>query len=168
MSQQLPLEKLQSTRGNFTSQQAATTAKTKLREAGIAPENVTLESQNFEPRLPLQSTQTITNLQAGLLAGGIMGALIGLSISLIFTDFFNQGLSALKNFQLIHYLAPFLGALVGAVGMSIIAGLSGVSVPKSRADLKEGTLDKTYSLIVKGTAEEISLAQEIIEQEGGE
>jgi hypothetical protein len=167
MSEQSPSTKLQSTWGEFAVKQLATAAQTKLIEAGIAPEKITLESQNFKPRIQLQNTQAITNLTTGMLAGGLMGALIGLSVSLILTDFFNIGLSALNNFQLIHYLAPFLGALVGAVGMSIISGLSGVNVPKSSTELKEETFEKIYSLVVKGTAEQISLAQEIIEQQGG-
>jgi hypothetical protein len=85
-------------------------------------------------QLQREDTQAIANLKTGALAGSVMGALVGLFVSLIVTNFFTLGLAALKDFQTIHYLAPFLGAIVGAVGMGIIEGLSGISVSKSKVD----------------------------------
>ena len=141
--------------------------KTQLEEAGIAPEKITLETENFEPPLRLQDTQAIANIKTGAITGGILGALVGLYISLIVTNFPSLGLAALKNFQIVHYLAPVMGAIVGAAGISLISGATGTNVPKSNVDITERTLSKRYLVVVKGTTEEISLAREIIAQQGG-
>ena len=102
-----------------------------------------------------------------MIAGGVLGFLVGLSISLIVTNFSSEGLAAFNNWQTIHYLAPFMGAIVGAVGIGLISGTSGASIPKSNADLDDSTESKRYLIVVKGTAEETSLAREIISQQGG-
>lgn len=121
MSQHSPSgsESSQSTWGKFSTEQAATATQTLLEEAGIAPEKITLETEDFKKLVPLQDTQAIANLKVGAIAGGVLGALVGLSISLILTNFFGLGLAAFKNFQTIHYFAPVMGAIVGAVGMNI-------------------------------------------------
>ena len=143
-----------------------TATQTLLEEAGIAPEKITLETEDFKKPVPLQDTQAIANLKVGAIAGGVMGALVGLSISLILTNFFGLGLAAFKNFQTIHF-APVMGAIVGAVGMSLISGLGGASVPKANTDIDNRTLSKRYLVVVKGTAAETSLAREIVAKQGG-
>ena len=166
MSQQLPSEKLESTWGKFATQQAATQTQNKLKEAGIDLANITLETEDFNPPIKLEDTQTIASLKAGAIAGGVLGALVGLFVSLVFTDFANLGIAALKNFQTIHYFAPIMGAIVGAAGMSLIAGNSGASVLKDNTD-NNPTESKRYLVVVKATAEKTSLAREIITQQGG-
>jgi hypothetical protein len=99
MSQQSPSAKSKSTWGKFSTKSAATATRTKLEEAGIASEKITVETEHFEPPLQLEETQAIANLKTGAIAGGTLGALIGLFISLIVTDFAGLGLAALKNFQ---------------------------------------------------------------------
>ena len=95
-----------------------------------------------------------------------MGFLIGLSISLILNDFAREGLAAFSNFQTIHYFAPIMGAIVGAVGMSLIAGITGANVPQANAK-DNPTESKRYVVVVKGTAAETRLAREIVAQQGG-
>ncbi|HHP7231408.1 MAG TPA: KH domain-containing protein [Xenococcaceae cyanobacterium] len=158
---------LSSAWGKFANEPAATATKSQLEAAGIASENITLEAEDFIPPVPLEDTQAIANLQTGAIAGGVMGFLIGLSISLVVTDFANLGLAALGNFQTIHYFAPLMGAIVGAAGISLISASSGASVPKSDTNIEERPKSTRYLVVVKGTPEETNLAREIIAQQGG-
>lgn len=164
MSQQSASTELESTWGKFTIEQAAQEAQTKLIEAGIVPDKITLETEdNFQP-VRLEDTGAIANLKSGAVTGAVLGALVGLSVSLVMTDFIDLGLAALSNFQPIHYFAPLGGAIVGAGGISLIAGLSGASIV--RDDASADPLKK-YLIVVRGTSEEIALAKGIIDLEGG-
>ncbi|GAB4541416.1 MAG: hypothetical protein Tsb0014_33310 [Pleurocapsa sp.] len=165
MSEQSTSNKLESTWGKFPIQQAAQTTQTKLIEAGINPEKITLEAENFSPPIPLEDTEAIANLKTGAITGAVLGALVGLIISLAMTDFADLGLAALNNFQTIHYFSPVMGAIVGAVGISLILGLSGASVTKNNTDYN--SVSKRYLIVVKGTNEDTILAREIIAQQGG-
>ena len=167
MSQELSSAQLESTWGKFATESAATATKTKLAEAGIAIEKITLETENFNPSSQLEDTQAIANLQSGAIAGGVLGALIGLFISLVSTNFAGLGLDALKNWQTIHYLSPFLGAALGTLAIGLISGLSGASVPKPDAKINDSHQSKRYLVVVKGTTAETSLAKDIIYQQGG-
>ena len=165
MSQQSSSTKMESTWGTFSIQQAAQTTQAKLTEAGIDPEKITLETENYSQPVPLEDTEAIANLKTGAITGAVLGGLVGLSISLIMTGFASQGLAALSNFQVIHYFAPIMGAIVGAVGISLILGLSGASVTQDDVD-NSSNLTR-YLVVVKGTNEEIVLAKDIIAQQGG-
>lgn len=165
MSQQSSSTEMQSTWGTFSIQQAAQTTQTKLTEAGIDPEKITLETEDVSQPIPLEDTEAIANLKTGAITGAVLGALVGLSISLIMTGFASQGLAALKNFQAIHYFAPIMGAIVGAVGISLILGLSGASVTQDDADNSSNL--KRYLVVVKGSNEETMLARDIIARQGG-
>lgn len=165
MSQQSPSIELETTWGKFSLREKAQAAQSKLSEAGIDPQNITLETENFSSRVKLEDTEAISNLKSGAIAGAVLGAIIGLSISLLTLNFVGLGLAALKNFQTIHYFAPIMGAIVGAAGISLILGLSGASVPKDNRDSGFETI--RYLLVVKGTAEEVALGREIIAQQGG-
>ncbi len=169
MSQQSPSasKQLKSTWGKFSIEQAALATKAELEEAGIEPEKITLEAEDFQPPTRIEDTGAIANLKTGAITGAALGALIGLSISLILTNFSGVGLAAFKNFQTIHYLAPIMGAIVGAVGISLISGLSGASIPQSNLDISDRSEGKKYLVVVKGTTEEVSLAREIIDRQGG-
>ncbi|PSB07762.1 hypothetical protein C7B62_18855 [Pleurocapsa sp. CCALA 161] len=165
MSQQSPSTELETTWGKFSLREKAQTAQSKLSEAGIDPQNITLETENFTNPVKLEDTKAIANLKTGAIAGAVLGALIGLSISLIAVDFVGLGLAALKNFQTIHYFAPIMGAIVGAAGISLILGLSGASVTKDNRD--SGFESLRYLVVVQGTGEEVALGREIIAQQGG-
>lgn len=175
MTQQssLPSTQLQSTWGKFPNQAVALDTKKKLEEAGIAPEKITVETENFDPPLTLEQTKAIANLKTGAIAGGILGALIGLLVSLIVTDFAHLRFAAFANFETIHYLSPLIAGVVGAAGMSLMSALSGANVPNSEQDIKDTNaitdemLPKMYLLVVKGTEEEINLARNIITQQSG-
>lgn len=164
MSQQSP-SATTSTWGMFSTQSTATMVKSQLGEAGIAPENITLEAQNFQTPLELQDTQAIENAKFGAIAGALMGFLMGLTIVLLATNFFSIGVAAFKSFQAIHYLAPFIGALVGAAAMSLISGITGTNVPKSRTKTRDREEPTKYVVTVRGTIEEIDLAREIMAQQ---
>lgn len=165
MSQESPT-KFESTWGTFSIKQAAETTQTELKNAGIDPEQITLETENSADPIRLEDTKAITNLKSGAITGGVLGALIGLSISLINTGLASAGLAAIENFQPIHYFAPVMGAIVGAAGMSLILGISGGNVSQDSIDLNSDL--KRYMVIVKGTTEETALAKEIIVKQGGE
>ena len=169
MSQESPStsKQLKSTWGKFLIEQAAIATKTELEEAGIEPEKITLETEDFQPPIKIEDTGAIANLKTGAITGAVLGALIGLSISLVLTNFSGVGLAAFKNFQTINYLAPIMGAIVGAVGISLISGLSGASIPQSDLDIGDRSEGKKYLVVVKGTTEEVSLAREIINRQGG-
>jgi hypothetical protein len=158
MSQPSSSAQLDSTWGKFSTQTAAQAAQSKLQEAGIAPEKITLETEDSSSQIKLEDTQAIADLKVGAIAGGVLGFLVGLSISLILTDFVGQGLAAFHNFQTIHYFAPIMGAIVGAVGIGLISGINGGNVPKSNFNSNNHPESKRYLVVVKGTAAETSLA----------
>lgn len=165
MSQQSSSTKLESTWGKFSIKQAAQTTQKLLKEAGIDPPKITLETEDFSKPIELEDTEAISNLKTGGITGGVLGALIGLSISLIQTGFASVGLAAFSNFQTIHYFSPVMGAIVGAVSISLILGLSGASI--SQPDANSGYESKRYLIVVKGTEQEVAIAKDIIAQQGG-
>ena len=65
MNQQSPLAKRESTWGKFSTQQAAEATQIKLKEADIAPEKITLETEDFQPPVKLEDTGAIANLKSG-------------------------------------------------------------------------------------------------------
>ena len=156
---------LESTWGKFADARSAKTTKQKLEEAGIESDKIVLESENFVEPIRIEETEAIANLKTGGIAGAVLGALIGLSISLIMTDFASVGLEALTNFQAIHYFSPIMGAIVGAVGMSLILGIGGGNAPQD--DTQQRTESIGHLVVVKGTAEEVALSRKIIAQQGG-
>lgn len=160
-------ESILSTWGNFTSKSEALTTKSRLQQEGISPEKITIETENFQPRLSIQDTQGINNVKTGAITGAIFGFLIGLSISLVKTNFGSFGLQVWQNFQTIHYLYPILGSIIGAGGISVIVSISGVQAPKPNTISNQENLAKVYSVVVKGKATEIELAKKIIAQQGG-
>ena len=166
MSQQ-PSAKIESTWATFASQQAAEAVKTELEQAGIEPGKITLGEEDAQPSTRLEDTETISNLKSGAIAGGVLGALVGLSISLLTTNFAGMGLSAIQNFQTIHYFAPILGAIVGAAGISLISGLSGASIAQPSEEISDRYESIRYLVSVKGNTEEVSLAKDIIDRQGG-
>lgn len=167
MSQSSTPQTTESTWGRFITKSAATTTQSKLEEAGINPEKITLEEEDNQSPIRLEQTNAIGNLKSGGITGAVLGALIGLSISLIMTNFAGEGLAAWQNFQPIHYFSPIMGAIVGAVGISLILGLTGASAPKTNADINDRSESEKYLLVVQGTTEEIILAKDIIARQGG-
>lgn len=165
MSQQSSSSKLKSTWGKFSTEQAAIATQSKLAEAGIDPEQITLETEDYFKPIKIEDTKAIASLKSGAITGGVLGALIGLSISLIQTNFVNLGLAALDNFTAIHYFAPLMGAIVGAVGMGLILGVNGGNIPRQDAD--SGYESKRHLVVVKGISEEVAIAKKIIAQQGG-
>lgn len=169
MTQQSPSTKLESTWGKFSTKQAAEATQIKLKEAGISPEKIILETEDFHAPVKLEDTEALANLKVGAIAGVVLGFLVGLSLSLIVTNFSGMGLAAFNNWQTIHYLAPFMGAIVGAVGMGLISGISGASFSKSKSNVNSdrSAKSKRYLVVVKGTATEVNTAREIINQQDG-
>lgn len=157
---------IESTWGKFASQEAARTIQKELEVAGIERDKIVLESENFDEPIRLEETEAIANLKTGAIAGAVLGGLIGLSLSLIFTGFASVGLSALQNFQPIHYFSPIMGAIVGAAGLSLILGLGGAGVPQD--DVQRRSESVRHLVVVKGTAEEVALSRKIMLQQGGE
>ncbi|MGD1921950.1 MAG: hypothetical protein ACFCAD_25510 [Pleurocapsa sp.] len=165
MSQPQSSSKLNSTWGKFSIKQAAQDTQNKLQGAGIDPQKITLETEDFLNPVKLEDTEAIANLKSGAITGGVFGALIGLSISLISTNFADLGLEALKNFQAINYFAPIMGAIIGAAGISLILSLSGANIMQRNRE--SGFTSKRHLVVVKGTAEDVALSQQIIAQQGG-
>lgn len=165
-------QQLQHTWGQFASRQAAEVTKQKLETAGIPSQQITLETENQKIPKRIEDTQAIANAKSGAIAGGLLGAFIGLFLSLISAGFLQTGFAALNNFNDINILAPLLGAIVGAVGISLISALSGTNVPQSdkTASVSENPTDKMteiYLVKVAGTPAEVTQAEEIIHKEGG-
>jgi uncharacterized membrane protein len=167
MSEESSSTELDSTWGKFSTKQDAEATKTKLEEAGIDRKQITLETDNFLAPLKVENSQTISNLKTGAIAGGVLGFLVGLSISLISSDFAKEGLVSLKHFQTIDYFAPILGAIVGAVGMSLISGITGSNVSQANVSLDNHPESKRYLILVEGMTAETNLARTIIERQGG-
>lgn len=166
-TQQPPSGKSDSTWGKFSTKQAAKATKTQLQEVGISPDKITIETEDFQPPIRLEDTDAIANLKVGAIAGGVLGFLVGLSLSLILTNFASEGLAAFNNWQTIHYLAPVMGAIVGAAGIGLMSGISGGNVPRNRANVSESNDSPKYLVVVQGAASETDLAREIILRQGG-
>ncbi|WP_036484340.1 hypothetical protein [Myxosarcina sp. GI1] len=171
MSQELSSDRLQSTWGQFSTRQAAETAKQKLESVGIPSEQISLETENQKLPPRLQDTQALDNAKSGAIVGGVLGAFVGLTLSLILAGFPQVGFAAFKNFDALNFFAPLMGAVVGAVGISLISALGGSDVPQSDSisNLPD-TADKEteiYLVTVKGTSTEMERVNAIIHQEGG-
>ena len=156
-----------STWGKFATLQAAQAAQQELKAAGIEPDKIVLESENFSAPKQLEDTEAIANLKTGAITGAVLGAIVGLSISLILTDFAHLGLAVLNNFQTIHYFSPIMGAIVGAAGIGLISGISGASVPDNESNNSVSS-SKRHLVVVKGSLEDVALSREIIARQGGE
>lgn len=171
MSQQSPSsQQLQHTWGQFASRQAAETTKQKLETAGISLKQITLETENRISPPRIENTQSLANAKSGAIAGGVLGALIGLSLSLISAGFLQFGFAAIDNFNDLNFIAPLLGAIVGAVGIGLISALGGTSVPQSnRQNVGNDSeqMSEIYLVKVAGTTDQIAQAKEIIHKEGG-
>jgi hypothetical protein len=68
MSQQSSSIELETTWGKFSLRERAQAAQTKLSEVGIAPQNITLETENFSNPVKLEDTEAIANLKSGAIA----------------------------------------------------------------------------------------------------
>lgn len=163
MSQQSS-EKKQNALGRFDSQEIALKTRSQLEAAGIPAEQITLQTNSFNPPVPIEATQTIPNAKSGAIVGGVLGGLIGLSISLIIAGFPQAGFAVFNNFDALNFFAPLIGGIIGAAAISLIAGLSGNSVLQPNPPVQNYEVAKRYSLAVEGTAEEITKAKQIMMQ----
>ena len=167
MSQSSTPPQTESTWGRFVTRSAAEATQSKLEEAGIEPTKITLEEEDNKSPIRIEETSAIANLKSGAITGAVLGGLFGLSISLVLTNFSSIGFAALQNFQPIHYFSPVMGAIVGAVGISLISGLTGAGVRNANADVNNRSELEKYLVVVKGASKEITLAKEIIARQGG-
>lgn len=170
MSQQS--SRLQYTWGQFASRQAAEATKQKLETVGIPQQQITLETENQKIPERIEDTQAIDNAKVGAIAGSVLGAIIGLFLSLISAGFLQTGFAALNNFNELNIIAPLLGAVVGAVGISLISALGGTNVPQTDKSARDGkaSADKMreiYLVEVSGNHDQMTKAKEIIHKEGG-
>lgn len=163
MSQQSS-EKTQHTWGKFESEEIAVKTRSELEAAGIPAEQISLQTNSFNPPVPIEDTQTIPNAKSGAIVGGVLGGLIGLSISLIIAGFPQAGFAVFNNFDALNFFAPLIGGIIGAAAISLIAGLSGNSVLQPNPPVQNNEVAKRYSISVEGTAEEVTKAKQIIMQ----
>ncbi|MGH2414663.1 MAG: hypothetical protein ACRDEA_13455, partial [Microcystaceae cyanobacterium] len=70
------------------------------------------------------------------------------------------------NLSAFNFVVATAGAIVGAAGFGLIGALSGINVPKAGTETDRESLTSDYFILIKGTKDEISKAEEILRQQG--
>lgn len=153
------LEPNQSLVATFSEQQTAEGALGALQKAGFPRENLTLTSQTP----PVSETEAQESGGKGAIVGTIAGGFVGLIFSYA-KVFLVAGSTNPVNDTIGIVLA---GSLVGAIGMSLIAAMSGVNVVKDQAGVEASALDPIFLVsITASQPEDLTKAKEILEQYG--
>jgi hypothetical protein len=150
--------------GVFGSLDQATDAVTRLAEAGFPTERVSVVGQNLQSELKMHGFVTTGEVaKQGAKWGAVFGGLFGL--------LFGAAFLAIPGFGPLIILGPLAAAVVGAaegavgtglVGAILGAFLSRQHIPKIEQHLRAGR----YLVLVHGSAEEVSRAQEILRNAG--
>jgi uncharacterized membrane protein len=153
--------------GLFSTQGDAEAAKQSLEQAGLASEQVVVDSQSIAPRIPLPNTQAKNSAIKGGITGGLLGCIIGLLFGLMVNGISEPGINATPHVSIA--LLVLGGGLVGAIAMGIIASFVGANVVNSRSKDQKQPLNpqEVHALKVTGTQDEFVEATRII-QNGGD
>jgi hypothetical protein len=154
--------------GRFSTQQAAREAEIAIQSAGFSPEQLSVEMQNFMPRTEISDTQAGKSAKGGAIAGAILGGLFGFLLSIVIANLPDVGPLASVHPNAFTFGVTLAGGIVGAAGFGAIGALSGVSVPKEPEKVGDRASSQNYTIIVRGTPENIARAREILQQQGGQ
>ncbi|MBD2057002.1 hypothetical protein H6F88_13420 [Oculatella sp. FACHB-28] len=164
MTSQSPTERLQRTVGVFQQQQSAEVARDALLKAGFSNDQVFIQTQALDPNPPAQDTKAAESAGGGALVGTILGALVGLLLSLGAGNMKAVSPVAFINSGPFSWGAIFAGAGIGAIAGGLIAGLAGVNVPKSGVAADRDHLSHKYLLMFVGDKDELARAKELAQQ----
>lgn len=145
----------------FTQKEAADRAYQVLREHGLTEQQISLDYL-LADTVNIEQSEAQKSAAGGALVGTVLGGLAGLLISLpthLFADA-GDGSTQMSPVGII-----LLGSGIGAVGLGLIAWISGINAPKT--DPKEIDESKTYQyrIIINGEAE-YEQAQKVLQQQG--
>lgn len=165
MTSQSPTERLQHTVGVFQEEQSAEVARDALLKAGFSDDQVFIQTQALDPNPPAKDTKAAESAGGGALIGTILGALVGLLLSLGAENMEAVSPVAFINSGPFSWGAIFAGAGVGAIAGGLIAALAGVNVPKSGVATDRDRLSHKYLLMFVGDKSEFSRAEELVRQQ---
>jgi hypothetical protein len=145
--------------GLFSTQQDAEAAKQTLEAAGLASEQVVINTQSMVRQLPIRETEAFNNGMGGGAIGALLGGVLGLIFGLLVNDVSKPGLSATPHVSPV--LLMVAGGGIGAIALGVIASLTGSRVASPQA---EGAT--SHAVVVTGTEGEFIKATQIIQSIG--
>ena len=156
-----PLEPYQSIAATFSEQQVAEKAISALQKAGFPQENLVLNPQTP----PISQTEAQTSGGKGAIVGTVAGGLVGLIFSYAKVYLVEGSVNPVSDTIGI----VLAGSLVGAIGMSIVAAMSGVNVLKDQVGTETSALDPIFLVSVTvSQPDDLTKAKEILEQYGSQ
>ena len=167
MPNQKSSETLRHTVGNFASEQTALAAKKELQLAGISPQRISIQTQADDPHPQISETKAADSARGGAIAGGLLGILAGLFLSLNALNS-DINLAVITHPQALDVIAPLIGGVVGAAAGSLMGALTGINVPKAQVQSNHESLSHQYLVTVEGTEEELLQVREIFRQQGSQ
>lgn len=149
--------------GLFDTLKGAESALGALQEAGFSTDQLSLVSQQLNPLPRLEETEASESAKKGAIAGAVLGGLVGFLLGYV-------SLTAVSAFTVdptSRLLGMTLaGSGIGAVGSSLMGGLSGATVFKPQIEPDYIDLEQGYLIVVEGTTEELQQAEKIIQPLG--
>jgi predicted lipid-binding transport protein (Tim44 family) len=150
--------------GLFTTQADAEAARSRLEQAGLAPEQIMVDrqpAQTVARQVPVDETKALSNGMKGGLTGGILGSLLAFVFAILVN-------SAASEANATPHVSTFLlalgGGLIGAIAMGILASFTGANVVAP--DRNQPEPEAVHAVKMTGTQEQFVEATRII-QNGG-
>ena len=149
--------------GIFSDQQTAESALKTLEESGVSSDRMSLVPRSLDPNPAVQDTEAAYSARGGAILGTLLGATVGLLLGGI-------GLSP-AGWAEFNSLGNLIGVVmlasgVGAAAGGIIAALAGASVHKGSAEPQSTAMSQQYLLLMNGSVDELSNAQEVLQKQG--
>ncbi|MEB3359345.1 MAG: hypothetical protein VKK04_21645 [Synechococcales bacterium] len=137
--------------GMFANRDIAETAKSKLLQEGFDPASLQIVEQRPSSSLPTRETQAAKSAKGGAIAFGLLGATVGLLLSLTAREYFDIAIAA-PPFPPI--LAIAAGAFIGGLAGGLMGVATGVQIPQEEAIARHDYVMGEYRLDLNGGSEE--------------
>lgn len=153
--------------GTFTEPERAQAAQQELQAAGFSEQQISTDTQTFDPNPPIRQTQAVSSAKGAALIGAFLGGGIGFILG-----WYSPGISQLS---LIYeqplqaaLVASGIGSLVGAIGTGLFGALAGVQVPEANVKTDRDRLSYRYTVEVAGNEAELEQAMDILSRKGAQ
>ena len=152
--------------GKFSTEPEAKEAQKALQAAGFAPEQISIEIREIDPKPSIKDSQARKSAIGAAIAGAVLGSGFAVLVSLGAANSTAIGPDVSSHSSTFTVLLAIAGGLVGALGFSLMGALSGGAAPKESAQADSETLSDNYLVVVRGTEAEVVRATEIMSQQG--